>query len=60
MAEPIGKNGYTRRELEVAIYGYGLTLKRHEDAARELRKTLKGLKEKLAAMKEGDTLPAVR
>jgi hypothetical protein len=34
-----------------------LTLKRHEDAAREMRKTLKGLKEKLAAMKEGDTLP---
>lgn len=42
MAEPIGKNGYTRRELEVAIYGYELTLKRHEDAARDMRKTLKG------------------
>jgi predicted nuclease with TOPRIM domain len=49
MAELCGKN-YTRRELETAIYGYGLTLKHHEDAAREMRKTLKGLKEKLAEL----------
>ena len=56
MAEPSGKN-YTLRELETAIYGYGLTLKHHEDAAREMRKTLKDLKEKLAAMKESDKLP---
>ena len=52
-----GKNGYTWRDLETAIYWYGLTLKHHEDAAREMRKTLKDLKEKLAAMKESDTLP---
>jgi hypothetical protein len=57
MAEPSGKNGYTQRELETAIYGYGLTLKHHEDSARELRKTIKGLKEKLAELKEDDTLP---
>ena len=60
MAEFSGKNGYTRRELETAIYGYGLTLNHHEDAAREMRKTLKGLKEKLAEMEKSDKLPAVR
>ena len=48
---------YTRRELETAIYGYGLTLKHHEDAAREMRKTLNGLKEKLAELEESGILP---
>jgi hypothetical protein len=57
MTEPSGKNGYTRRELETEIYGYDLTLKHHEAAARELRKTLKGLKEKLAELKESGKLP---
>lgn len=41
-----------REGLKAAIYGYELTLKHHEDAARELRKTLKGLKEKLAKLEK--------